>query len=56
MELPRRRFIQRRTTITVDASLLEELRRLKRWDGEPLNNVVKRLVEHYKRTGFLHGY
>jgi predicted CopG family antitoxin len=56
MDVPRRRYIQRRTTITVDASLLEELRKLKRWEGEPLSNVVKRLLEHYKRTGFLHGY
>jgi len=47
--VPRRRYIQRKTTITVDASLLEELKSLKRWEGEPLNNVVKRLLEEYRR-------
>jgi predicted CopG family antitoxin len=52
----RRRYIQRKTTVTVDASVLEELKRLKKWRGEPLNNVVKRLIEHYERTGFLYGY
>jgi predicted CopG family antitoxin len=42
--------------VTVDASVLEELKKLKRWKGEPLNNVVKRLIEHYKRTCLLYGY
>jgi len=52
----RRRYIQKKTTVTVDASVLVELKALKKWSGEPLNNVVKRLIEHYKRTGFLYGY
>jgi predicted CopG family antitoxin len=54
--MPRKRYIHKKTTVTVDASVLEELKRLKRWKGEPLNNVVKRLIEHYKRTSLLYGY
>jgi predicted CopG family antitoxin len=54
--MPRKKCIKKKTTITVDASILEELKKMKKWRGEPLNNVVKRLIEHYKRTGFLYGY
>ena len=54
--MPRKRYIQKKTTVTVDDSVLEELKKLKRWSGEPLNNVIKRLIEHYKRTGLLYGY
>jgi predicted CopG family antitoxin len=54
--MPRVRYIQRKTTVTVDVSVLEELKKLRTREGEPLNNVIKRLVEHYKRTGLLYGY
>jgi hypothetical protein len=54
--MARKRYIQRRTTVTVDASTLEELKRLRRRNGEPLDNVIKRLIEHYKRASFFYGY
>jgi predicted CopG family antitoxin len=54
--MPRIKYIQKRTTVTVDVSVLEELKKLRAREGEPLNNVIKRLIEHYKRTRFLYGY
>jgi len=53
--MPRRRYIREPTTVTVDRSTLEELKSLRRWRGEPLDSVIRRLIAEYRR-GRLLGY
>jgi len=45
--MPRRRYVRSRTTVTVDHEVLEALKKLRRWRGEPLNEVIKRLLRNY---------
>jgi len=45
--LGRRRYIKHYTTVTVDREVLEQLKKLRKSPGEPLNEVVKRLIKNY---------
>jgi predicted CopG family antitoxin len=45
--MPRRRVVKSRTTVTVDREVLEALKKLRRYSGEPLNEVIKRLIKNY---------
>jgi len=44
----RRRYIKELTTVAVDKEVLEELKKLRLHRGEPLGEVVKRLVKAYR--------
>jgi len=43
--LTRHRYIKRPTTIWVDSEVVEQLKKLRRSKGEPLGEVVRRLVK-----------
>jgi hypothetical protein len=48
MVMGRRRYIKELTTVAVDKEVLEELKKLKLHKGEPLGEVVRRLVKAYR--------
>jgi predicted CopG family antitoxin len=54
----RHRYIRKPTTILVDRDVAEQLRKLRLNRGEPLGEVVRRLVEEYTRcrTREVYGY
>jgi len=48
--MARHKYIKDRTTITVDREVLEELKKLRRHRGEPVGEVVKRVLREYLRS------
>jgi hypothetical protein len=47
--LGRIRYIRDPTTITVDREVLEALKKLRRYRGEPVGEVVRRILKEYLR-------
>jgi len=45
--MARPRYIRDRTTITVDREVLEQLKKLRRSRGEPVGEVVRRILREY---------
>lgn len=43
------RYIRDPTTITVDREVLEALKKLRRYRGEPVGEVVRRILKEYLR-------
>jgi predicted CopG family antitoxin len=55
--MTRHRYIGRPTSITVDREVVAALKKLRRHKGEPIGEVVRRLVdEHFARTREVVGY
>mgnify|MGYP000700283462 CR=1 FL=1 len=54
--MPRHRYIRDPTTITVDREVAEALKKLRRRQGEPLSEVVRRLLEEYMKRFKLVSY
>jgi predicted CopG family antitoxin len=48
--MPRHRYLHDPTTITVDRDVAEQLRKLRRSRGEPLGEVVRRILAEYMRS------
>jgi len=49
MGMPRHRYLHDPTTITVDRDVAEQLRKLRIRRGEPLGEVVRRILAEYIR-------
>jgi len=47
--MARPKYIRDRTTITVDREVLEQLKSLRRHAGEPVGEVVRRILKEYLR-------
>jgi hypothetical protein len=52
----RRKYIKDGTTIKVDRSVAQKLKELRRSKGEPLGEVVRRVLEEYLRMREVVGY
>jgi predicted CopG family antitoxin len=52
----RHRYLKNMTTIAVDRDVAQTLKRLRRRPGEPIGEVVRRLVETYRRLVKIEGY
>jgi hypothetical protein len=48
--MPRHRYIRNPTTLTLDRDTVEILRKLRRGRGEPLGEVVRRILAEYIRS------
>ena len=56
MGMGRRRYIKKLTTVAVDKEVLEELKKLKLHRGEPLGEVVRRVLKEYLRNKKIIGF
>jgi len=52
----RHRYLKNMTTIAVDRDVAQTLKRLRRRPGEPIGEVVRRLLEAYQKLFRVEGY
>jgi len=52
----RHRYLKNMTTIAVDKDVVQALKRLRRRPGEPLGEVVRRLLETYQKLFRVESY
>jgi predicted CopG family antitoxin len=55
--MTRHKYIRNLTTVSVDREVVEQLKKLRKHKGEPLGEVIRRLVkEHLTRVREVVGY